>query len=104
MEADGRLLGLVLTYFSESVMKGEREPEERESIVLVVKFQCDEQQEPSAEGQMHVSSVQGHDGGSKANYQNKQTRKNTACLLIKLKDNLTCTALYNHSVTGIFIL
>lgn len=47
------MFGLVLTYFSVCYREGEKN-RRREGIVFVVNFHCDEQQEPSAEGQMHV--------------------------------------------------
>lgn len=57
MEADGRLLGLVLTYVSEHIADRERGTEERERTVLVVKYNCDEQQGPSVETWMHVGKT-----------------------------------------------
>lgn len=82
MEADGRLCGR-----REKQRKGRR-------TVSVVKLHCDVLQKPSAEGQMRVGrTVLSKDMMEVLIARTSKHEKNTACLLIQLKDNLTCTCL-----------
>ena len=59
--------------------------------VLVVEFHCDEQQEPSAEGQMHVGrTALSKDMMEVQKLIARTSKQATACLLIQLRDNFTC--------------
>lgn len=58
--------------------------------------------ERGADARCWDSSVQGHDGGSKANCQNKQNKKHVCW--ISWKTTSPAPVLYNRCVTGIFML